>query len=225
MKFFTRLSWCWRAGWRWMRAFLQMLRGAWKISKLELPIVTIFGGARFLQNDRFAMQANQLAQMFIEHDVSVLTGGGSGIMEAANCGAFIRPNGKRKALSIGINVQGLEQRNPCVSEYFELHYFFARKYLLTHFSMGFVVFPGGFGTLEELSEVLTQIKNNKMPRLPIVLIGVEYWRPFMDWLNKEVLKHGAISSTDLELFVVTDDLNRAFSLVCATCQLASEQTK
>lgn len=225
MNFFTRIGWCWHALWRWIKALHQMLHGAWKISKLNAPIVTIFGGARFLQADRYAVQANKLAAMFIEHDISVITGGGSGIMEAANCGAVAQASKKGQGKSIGINVKGLEARNKCAQEYFELNDFFARKYLMTHFSVGFVVFPGGFGTLEELGEILTLIRTHKMPRLPIILIGVEYWTPFMQWLNNEVLAHGAITNEDIELFVLTDDLERALSLVCSTCQIASGGSK
>jgi len=225
MKFFTRMRWCMSATWRWIKATLQMLRGAWQISKLNLPIVTIFGGARFLQADKYAVLANKLAAMFVEQNISVITGGGSGIMEAANCGAVAQASKTGKGKSIGINVKGLEERNKCAQEYFELNDFFARKYLMTHFSMGFVVFPGGFGTLEELGEILTLIQTKKMPHLPIVLIGVEYWSPFMEWLNKEVITHGAISNQEIELFVLTDDLQRALSLVCTTCRVGPDDPK
>ncbi|MCX5922304.1 MAG: TIGR00730 family Rossman fold protein [Candidatus Dependentiae bacterium] len=217
MNFFQRLWTCSGIAWRLFKTYTQMLYGSWKVLKLEQPVVTIFGGSRFLQDDPYAVEANKLAQMFVEHNISVLTGGGAGIMEAASCGALKR--GAGKGISMGINVSGLEDKNPCVNEYFSTNHFFSRKWLLVRFSTAFVVFPGGFGTLDELAEILTLMMTKKVPKLPIVFIGVEYWEPFMQWLKNEVLAHGAISQTELELFVVTDDLNRAFSLVCVTCKL------
>lgn len=221
MKFFKRLQLCFHTMYGWFKILLKVVRGVWRVSRLEAPIVTIFGGSRFLQTDPYAMQAHQLAQMFVENDISVLTGGGPGIMEAASCGSIISAGGKGKGISLGINVPGLEGKNSCVKEYFEISHLFARKYLLTHFSVAFVVFPGGFGTLDELAEILTLMKVNKMPRLPIILIGVAYWAPFLEWLREQVIVHGAITNQDLEIFVVTDDLNRAFSLACVTCKIVA----
>lgn len=221
MKFFRRLGNCFHTAWGWTKILVQVVHGVWRVSRLEKPLVTIFGGSSFLQSDPYALQAHDLAQMFVNHDVSVLTGGGGGIMEAASCGSILEEGSKGKGITLGINVPGLERRNPCVKEYFEISHFFARKYLLTHFSSAFVIFPGGFGTLDELAEILTLMKVHKMPRLPIILIGVSYWDPFMVWLKDQVLVHGAISNKDLEVFVITDDLNRAFSLACASCQVAS----
>ncbi|MDR3550879.1 MAG: TIGR00730 family Rossman fold protein [Candidatus Babeliales bacterium] len=219
MKIFRRLGQCFHTAWGWTKILVQVVRGVWKVSSLDEPIVTVFGGSRFLQTDPYALQAHKLAQMFVDHDVSVLTGGGPGIMEAASCGAIVQKGGNGKGISLGINVPGLEGKNPCVHEYFEISHLFARKYLLTHFSDAFVVFPGGFGTLDELAEILTLIKVHKMPRLPIILIGIAYWEPFLAWLRNQVIVHGAISNQDLETFVVTDDLDRAFSLACATCRI------
>lgn len=225
MKFFKRLRQCFHTAYGWFKILVQVVRGVWKVSRLDAPIVTIFGGSRFLQTDPYALQAHTLAQMFVNHDVSVLTGGGPGIMEAASCGAIVLKGGTGKGMSLGISVPGLEGKNSCVHEYFEISHLFARKYLLTHFSDSFVVFPGGFGTLDELAEILTLMKVHKMPRLPIILIGVSYWEPFLVWLKTEVLAHGAISNQDLEIFVVTDDLDRAFSLACATCKIAMPEMK
>ena len=146
-------------------------------------------------------------------------------MEAASCGSILAAGSKGKGITLGINVPGLERKNPCVQEYFEISHFFARKYLLTHFSDAFVIFPGGFGTLDELAEILTLMKVHKMPRLPIILIGVSYWEPFMVWLREQVVVHGAISNKDLDVFVVTDDLDRAYSLACASCMVASPRQK
>lgn len=194
----------------------QMLYGAWRISKLEGPIVTIFGSSRIKQNTVYAQKAHELGHRFIDNDISILTGGGAGIMEAASC--RIPPRGKAK--SIGIGVVGLEDRpNQCMSEYFVLEYFFARKWLLTEYSIGFIIFPGGFGTLDEMAGVLTLIQTKKLKQVPVVLIGKEYWSPFIDWIQNEALVHGAVKKEELEFFYVTDDLDETFCWVLGKCDL------
>lgn len=217
MFFLKRIATMFKIFWRLLRVFWQMLYGSWKISRLDSPIITIFGGAHFKFDDPYALQAQQLGLMFVKNDISVLTGGGRGIMGAVGYGAMGYKDGKGK--SIGIGVKDLnEGSNSYVSEYIELNYFFARKWLLTRFSLGFVVFPGGFGTLDEMSEILTLIQTRHMRKLPIVLIGVEYWQPWFDWLNNEALRHGAVTVEAIALFTITDDLQQAFSLVCEHCR-------
>ena len=217
--FFKRVRLWFSSYWKLSRVFRQTLYGVWRLTGIPGPKVTIFGSARLEQDDPYARQAHQLGGKLVQNDISVLTGGGPGIMEAASCGAIV--DGK-KATSLGIGVKELgEGRNPCVKEYFELDYFFARKWLLTHYSVSFVVFPGGFGTLDELGQVLTLIQVNRIPKIPIVLIGKEYWHKFMQWLEEEALQHGAVSQDDLKLFTVTDDIDYALKLVvdfCKTCK-------
>ena len=199
------------------RVFIQLLYGIWRLSKLPKPIVTVFGGARLEGRDPYFKKAHLLSEKLVEHDISVVTGGGPGVMEAALCGAIHRK--PTKAKSIGIAVKDLgEGRNPCVQEFFELDYFFARKWLLINYSIAFVVFPGGYGTVDELAEVLTLIQTKKLKQVPIVLIGVEYWQPFLEWLKKEVLKHNLITSEDLALFIITDDLDIAFGHIHEHCK-------
>lgn len=217
-----RLGMFFVAFFRLSRVFWQMLYGVWRISKLNVPIITIFGSARFKQDDPYALQAHAIAKMCMDNDISVLTGGGPGIMQAANCGATTRPNSKAKSIGIGVTALG-EGRNACVNEYFGLKYFFARKWLLTRFSLGFVVFPGGFGTLDELAEVLTLVQTKQTPAVPIILIGVEYWQPFMNWLMTEHLKHGSIGAPELDLFTMTDDLNMAFKLIKKSCKIQDQE--
>ena len=218
MNFLTRLGLCSTLFFRLMRVFFQLLYGAWRVSKLHKPIVSIFGGARLKQTDVYFHQAHELAQRLISENISVLTGGGPGIMEAVSCGAIAAKN--KHATSMGISVKDLgEGKNKCVQEYFELNYFFARKWLLTRYSVAFVVFPGGFGTMDELSEVLTLMQTKRLKRVPIVLIGTEYWEYFMKWITDEALKHGTISKDDLQLFIVTDDLFEAFCLIRDECAI------
>jgi uncharacterized protein (TIGR00730 family) len=190
----------------------QLLYGMWRVSGIPQPVISIFGGSRFKQNDYYAHQANILAQRFVDNNISVLTGGGPGIMEAANCGAIYSKRGTGR--SFGIGVRDLkEMRNICVQEYLELDYFFARKWLLTQYSFAFVIFPGGFGTLNELSEVLTLVQTGFLAEIPIVLVGEEYWKVLMQWVSQELVSHGLIAEKDLMFVHVTDDLELVFSII------------
>lgn len=219
MVFFTRVGRFFLLFFHLFHTVIQMIYGAWRISKLQMPIVTIFGSARMSLSTPYAKKAQELGQRFIDAGISILTGGGPGIMEAASC--HISYSGK--ARSIGIGVRGIEDRpNMCATEYFELEYFFARKWLLTEFSSAFVIFPGGFGTLDEMAGVLTLIQTKKLKRVPIVLIGKEYWAPFVYWVEKEALVHGAIRADELEFFYVTDDLDAAFCYVQGKCEILKD---
>lgn len=201
---------------------VQQMYGAWKVSRAPRPIVTIFGGSRFDQSDVYAKKAYELACKFVDAGISVLTGGGSGIMEAASCGAMHSEQGR--AMSIGINVMDLnEEKNPCMDEYVELRYFYARKWLMTRYAQGFIVFPGGFGTLDELAEVTTLIQTGKSKHVPIVLVGSEFWNPFMHWLRIEVLKHKLVTEKDLQLLHITDDLEQAFCMVRDECAVREQK--
>lgn len=199
-----------------LSTMLQLFYGMWRISRYAPPFVSIFGGARLKQTDYYALKAHELAQKLVDKDISVLTGGGPGIMEAANCGAIYARRGKGH--SIGIGVRDLnEPPNICVQDFIKLNQFWARKWLLTRYSSAFVVFPGGFGTLDELSEVLTLMQTNKAPRNPVILVGTEYWKLFMDWCVKEALHHGVIRQEEINLLFVTDDLEEVFNHVIKTC--------
>lgn len=214
---FERIKVLFNTFWHLSKVLVQMLYGTWRVSKLDHPIVTIFGSARFKQDDLYALQAAILSKKILDGNISVITGGGPGIMEAASCAVV--PVSKNRARNIGIGVKGLtEGKNHCVGEYFELDYFFARKWLLTRFSRAYIVFPGGFGTMDEMFEVLTLIQTRKMERKPVILIGVEFWAQFMAWLNSEVLLHAAVDVRELELFVVTDDVEKAVEIVKEACK-------
>ena len=157
-----------------IRVTAQMLHGAWHLAKMPKPIITIFGGARLSQDNRYAHQAHELAHALTERNISVLTGGGPGIMQAANCGAIK----SRELRNLGIGVEGLPKgANMCVQHYVNTKYFFARKWLLMHYSAAFVAFPGGFGTFDEIAELATLIQTKKLSPAPIILVGKEYWQP------------------------------------------------
>lgn len=197
---------------------IQQVYGAWRVTSLPRPIITIFGGSHFDQTDVYAKQAHELARKFAAEGVSVLTGGGSGIMQAASCG-FIE-SGKGKGRVMGISVTDIhEVPNPCVQEMIELDYFYARKWLLTRYAAGFVFFPGGFGTLDELGEILTLMQTGKSKRVPIILIGKEFWDPLSKWLADEQLAHGLVAKESFDLLHVTDDLEEAFCIVRDECKL------
>lgn len=203
-----------------LKAFYQMVRGSRKVARMHKPIVTIFGGAAIGQDHEYAKQARQLGARLVKRDVSVLTGGGPGIMEAANCGAA--DGGYRKGVrSMGIGVKGLtdEKLNLCSESYISAEYFYVRKWLLMNYSSAFVIFPGGWGTIDELGEVATLIKTHKMPEHPIILFGSQYWKPFMDWVNNKAIAQGFISSDASKLIYVTDDLDEMVEILvrCATC--------
>ena len=149
----------------------------------------------------------------------MLTGGGPGVMEAVSRGALVHGDTIGKGKSIGIGVVGLdEKRSLCMQEYFELDYFFARKWLLTQYSSAFIIFPGGFGTLDELGEVLTLMQTKKMGRVPIILIGTEFWAPLMQWVQ-EALAHKTIDQESVALLTVTDNLEQAFCVVRDRCKV------
>ena len=193
-----------------VHAAWQLARGYWKISRLPRPMASIFGGAKLPQTDIYAQQAYTLAKMFSDANISVLTGGGPGIMEAASRGALKN--------TIGIGVSNFdEERNPHLQEYFSMRSFLPRKWLLTHYSDAYVVFPGGFGTLDELAEVITLIQTDQIPGIPVVMIGVEYWKPFITWLTDEAVEHGLVRPSSMKLFSLTDDLQEAFKIICDKC--------
>jgi uncharacterized protein (TIGR00730 family) len=163
---------------------------------------SFFGSARTPPGDPDYEIARETARLVGESGLAIITGGGPGIMEAANRGA--KDAGAR---SIGLNIElPFEQGgNPYCDIALNFHYFFARKIMFVRYASGFVVFPGGFGTMDELFEALTLIQTGKITEFPVVLVGSDYWSGLVDWLSERMLSEGNISPGDLELFSVTDD--------------------
>lgn len=207
-----------------VRTARQLMYGVYRVSQLEVPIITVFGGSRTRQDSEFGRKAHQLAHMLISKKISVLTGGGSGIMQAANCGASDQMRKELKLRNLGITVKGLEvqeRANICVQETIQMDYFFARKWLLINFSSAFVFFPGGVGTLDEFFELLTLIETKKLTPLPIILFGSVYWKSLVEWLQKEPLRSGLLEQHDISMLHVTDDINEVVRLLqehCAECE-------
>jgi uncharacterized protein (TIGR00730 family) len=163
---------------------------------------SFFGSARTPPDDADYELARETARIVGESGLAIITGGGPGIMEASNLGA--RDAG---ALSIGLNIElPFEQGgNPYCDIALEFHYFFARKIMFVRYASGFVVFPGGYGTMDELWEALTLIQTEKIDDFPVILVGTSYWRGLVDWVSGRMLDEGNISPGDLDLMVLTDD--------------------
>lgn len=165
--------------------------------------VTIFGSARTPETDKYYIKSRELGRLLAENGHPVITGGGPGIMEAANRGAY-----EYGGRSVGLNIKlPFEQHaNPYLTDEMEFHYFFARKVMLVMASKAYAFFPGGFGTLDELSEVLLLIQTNKMPKMPFFFIGKSYWRPLIKFFKISMEKNHMIKEKDLNLFYLTDDI-------------------
>ncbi len=209
-------------GYELFKVFLQTMHAFWRFTKLHEPMVTIFGGALVAGESEFNKKAFELAHKLMHANITVLTGGGAGIMHAASCGAVPHEKGEIRSVGIGVT-KFSERRNECVQEYIELSYFFTRKLLLIRFSSAFIVFPGGLGTLDELTEILQLFDAHELGRVPIVLVGVEYWDYFMKWVKQSSEKDGLISKDEMELFIITDDIETVFSLVRDECLRSAQQ--
>ena len=166
--------------------------------------VTVFGSARIPEDNKYYKKARELGKALAENGHTVITGGGPGVMEAANRGCY-----EYGGSSIGLNITLDHEQfpNPYLTDTMEFHYFFARKVMLVMASKCYVMFPGGFGTLDELTEVIILMQEKKMPIMPIFLFGKSYWRPFEKFIKSRLLAEGMISAKDLKLIKVTDDIN------------------
>ncbi|HEX3988592.1 MAG TPA: TIGR00730 family Rossman fold protein [Verrucomicrobiae bacterium] len=189
--------------WRIFRIMAEFVDSFEILSKVG-PAVTIFGSARLKPNDRYYQAATDIARQFAKNHLAVITGGGPGIMEAANRGAAAV-----KGKSVGLNIElPFEQKgNRFANVPMHFHYFFSRKVCFVKYSIGFVFMPGGFGTLDEFFEVLTLVQTGRIPRFPLILFGTEYWSGLQRWMKTTLEKNKLISPGDLDLFITTDDTN------------------
>ena len=191
-----------------VRIFLEFLRGFEFFAGLDRPCVTVFGSARFAAGHRYYEMARKLGAKLAQAGFAVMTGGGPGIMEAANRGA--REAG---GLSLGCNIiLPMEQSaNPYLDRFIEMDHFFVRKVILVKYSCGFVVMPGGFGTLDEAFETLTLVQCNKLNRFPIVAMGSDFWGQMRDFGRGALLAEKTISPEDLDLLYTTDSADEAIA--------------
>lgn len=186
--------------WRVFRIMGEFVEGFHELSEIG-PAVSIFGSARTKKTHKWYKQAEKTAELLVKEGYAVITGGGPGAMEAGNKGAA-----KAKGHSIGLNIDlPFEQKpNPYQNHLINFHYFFCRKVMFVKYAKAFVIFPGGFGTLDELFESLTLIQTQRMERFPVVLYGSEFWGGLIEWLKKTVAKEKNIDYEDLDLFSMAD---------------------
>ncbi|MFN9246354.1 MAG: TIGR00730 family Rossman fold protein, partial [Planctomycetota bacterium] len=183
------------------RIFSELIRGFRKLHFVG-PCVTVFGSARFPEDHRYYKLGVEIGEELAKVGFTVMTGGGPGIMEAANRGAK-----QAGGHSVGCNIiLPFEQYpNPYLDVFVEFKYFFVRKLMLAKYSYAFVALPGGFGTLDELFEISTLVQTEKVEGFPIVLAGKEFWQPMLDYLRDTMVKEGTIGQVDVDRFIVTDD--------------------
>ncbi|HSE30392.1 MAG TPA: TIGR00730 family Rossman fold protein [Pyrinomonadaceae bacterium] len=186
--------------WRVFRIMGEFVEGFDELATLTRGI-SIFGSARSKTDDADYKAAQETAALLAREGFAVITGGGPGIMEAANRGAF-----EAGGLSIGCNIELPFEQSPnaYLNRSLTFKYFFVRKMMFVKYSLGFVIFPGGFGTLDELFEALTLIQTKKIRNFPVILFGREYWTGLLDWIHNYMLPQGKIKESDLRLFQITD---------------------
>jgi uncharacterized protein (TIGR00730 family) len=180
--------------------------------------VTIFGSARIGEGHRWYELCREISACLVDHGFSIITGGGPGLMEAANRGAA-----EAGGLSVGLNIQlpHEQQTNPYVNRALEFHYFFARKLMFVRYARAFVIMPGGFGTLDEMFECLTLIQTNRIKHFPTILVDSAHWAPLLRWIDDSLEDDGMIGPKDKELLVVVDTPDE----VCEHVQRASAKQK
>ncbi len=195
--------------WRVFRIMSEFVDGFDMLSKVG-KAVTIFGSARLKESHKMYKMAEKTAYLLGQEGYSIITGGGPGIMEAANKGA--KESG---AESVGLNIElPFEQvPNKYITLLLDFHYFFCRKFMFLKYAKAFVIFPGGFGTFDEFFESITLIQTKRMPAFPVVLVGKDYWKGMMDWMHKTVLAHHCISIEDLRTFQVVDTPQEAVKVI------------
>ena len=193
-----------RESWRIFQIMAEFVEG---FEKLELihPAVSIFGSARTPENHPWYEKTVEISRLLSESGFAVVSGGGPGIMEAANRGAQ-----QGKSPSVGVNIQLPHEQEPNRYQDISLNFkhFFARKVMFVKYAAAYVVMPGGFGTLDELAEILTLVQTGKSRRIPVILVGTEFWRGFLDWLEQTLVAAGTIDPEDLNLIHLCDEPRR-----------------
>lgn len=197
--------------WQIFKVMSEFVEGFEKMARIG-PCVSIFGSARTKPDNRFYKIAEEIAQLLIKRGFGVITGGGSGIMEAANKGAKLS-DGK----SVGLNIRLPFEQAPNIyidhDKLIEFDFFFVRKVMFMKYAQGYIVLPGGFGTLDELFEAITLIQTQKLVHFPIILISTEYWNGLVDWIKEKMISEKNISPSDLDIFKVVDSADEAVTVI------------
>ncbi len=186
--------------WRMFRIIGELVEGFDTLTGIE-PAVTIYGSSRLQADDELYAQTEEIAYRLGQLGFSIVTGGGPGVMEAANKGAL-----RAGVTSVGLNIE-LPEEQPCnayTTKSITFHHFFARKVMLVKYAIAFVIIPGGLGTLDELTEVLTLIQTQKIKPFPVIILNSQFWQGFLGWLKSSVLARGFVSEDDLDLLIVCD---------------------
>jgi uncharacterized protein (TIGR00730 family) len=202
--------------WRVLRIQSEFIEGFGMLAELGAAI-SVFGSARTKPDDPMYAAAESVGRKLVGAGYAVITGGGPGVMEAANKGAS-----EAGGLSIGLGIelpfeQGL---NEFIDIGIDFRYFFARKTMFVKYAQAFAVLPGGFGTMDELFEALTLVQTRKVTRFPVVLMGKDYWRGLLDWMETTMAGGGKISGADLDMFTITDDVDEAISYIVKSGEMA-----
>ena len=195
--------------WRVFRIMSEFVDGFETLRSLG-NAVSIFGSARLEPSNKYYQKACETAKLFSKNGYAVITGGGHGIMEAANKGAK-EAGGESVGLNIMLPLE--QQQNQFITLPLEFRYFFVRKLMFVKYTKAFIVFPGGFGTLDEFFEAVTLIQTNKIEPLPVILYGKDYWKGLLDWIKKRCLSEKTIDEVDLNLFKVTDNIDEILQIV------------
>jgi len=197
--------------WQIFKVMSEFVDGFEKLTKIG-PCVTIFGSARTSSSHKHYELAQEIALKLTRAGFGVITGGGPGIMEAANKGAYI---GRGKSVGLNIELPFEQQANDFIDKDKNLSfdYFFVRKVMFIKYAQGFIVMPGGFGTLDEFFEAITLIQTKKNVNFPVVLVGKEYWKGLIDWIEDKVLSENNVSPNDLEIFEVVDTADEAVKCI------------
>ncbi|WP_226063757.1 LOG family protein [Kaistella polysaccharea] len=199
--------------WMIFKVMSEFVDGYEKMAKIG-PCVSIFGSARLQPGDHYYELATEIAEKITDIGFGIITGGGPGIMEAGNRGAR---NGGGKSIGLNIDLPFEQHFNPYIDKglSIDFDYFFVRKVMFVKYSQGFIVMPGGFGTLDELMEAITLIQTNKIGRFPIVLVGTKFWAGLLSWFKETLLENGMISEENLNLYRVVDTADEAVSHIKA----------
>ena len=203
--------------WRVLRIQSEFVEGFGALAELG-PAISVFGSARTTPDEPSYALAEALGRQLVQAGFAVITGGGPGVMEAANKGAC---EAGGTSVGLGIELPFEQELNEYVDLGLNFRYFFARKTMFVKYAQGFVVLPGGFGTFDELFEALTLVQTRKVTSFPIVLLGTSYWSGLVDWIRQTVLVDGKIAKEDLDMFQVTDDVAEAVSVMVTAQQRRS----
>lgn len=196
--------------WRVLRIQAEFVEGFGALSEVG-PAISVFGSARTPENNPYWTTAYEIGRMLAERGIGVITGGGPGAMEAANKGAW---DAGGTSIGLGIELPHEQALNPWITVGINFRYFFARKTMFVKYSQGFIVMPGGFGTMDELFEAMTLVQTRKVGSFPIVLVGTEYWSGLIAWIREKMIGEGTVSPEDIDLVKIVDDPAEAVRIAC-----------